>query len=38
VLEGYPVEAVSAALCIVVVVTAVSLLGERLHEQAQDGN
>ena len=38
VLEGYPLEAVSAALCIVVVVTAVSLLGERLHEQAQDGS
>ena len=36
VLEGYPQEAVIAALCIIVVVTAVSFLGERLNERAQD--
>jgi peptide/nickel transport system permease protein len=34
-IEGYKTEAVSAALCIVVVVTAVSFLGERLNERAQ---
>jgi peptide/nickel transport system permease protein len=33
-IEGYKTEAVAAALCIVVVVTAVSLLGERLNERA----
>jgi peptide/nickel transport system permease protein len=35
VIEGYPAEALAAALCIVVVVTAVSFLGERLNECAQ---
>ena len=35
VLQGYPVESLSAGLCIVVVVVAVNLLGERLYEQAQ---
>ncbi len=34
VIEGYKTEAVSAALCIVVVVAAVSFLGERLNERA----
>jgi peptide/nickel transport system permease protein len=34
VIEGYKTEAVGAALCIVVVVTAVSFLGERLNERA----
>jgi peptide/nickel transport system permease protein len=35
VIEGYKTEAVAAALCIIVVVTAVSFLGERLNERAQ---
>jgi peptide/nickel transport system permease protein len=30
VLQGYPAESLSAGLCIVVVVVAVNLLGERL--------
>jgi peptide/nickel transport system permease protein len=34
VIEGYKTEAVGAALCIIVVVTAVSFLGERLNERA----
>lgn len=37
VLSGYPLEALSAGLCIVVVVVAVNLLGERLADRAQAG-
>jgi peptide/nickel transport system permease protein len=33
VLEGYPAESLSAGLCIVAVVVAVNLLGERLAER-----
>jgi peptide/nickel transport system permease protein len=35
VIEGYKTEAVAAALCIIVVVTAVRFLSERLNERAQ---
>jgi peptide/nickel transport system permease protein len=34
VLQGYPMESLSAGLCIVVVVVAVNILGERLTERA----
>ncbi len=34
-LAGHPLPAVAAGLCIVIVVIAVNLLGERLFEQAQ---
>jgi peptide/nickel transport system permease protein len=34
-LEGYPLPALSAGVCLVVVVIAVNVLGERLFEQAQ---
>ena len=37
VLQGYPLESLSAGLCIVLVVVAVNLLGERLTERAQGG-
>ena len=37
VLTGYPLESLSAGLCIVVVVVAVNLLGERLADRAQSG-
>ena len=37
VLTGYPLESLSAGLCIVVVVVAVNLLGERLADLAQAG-
>ena len=37
VLTGYPLESLSAGLCIVVVVVAVNLLGERLADRAQAG-
>jgi peptide/nickel transport system permease protein len=37
VLTGYPLESLSAGLCIVVVVVAVNLLGERLVDRAQAG-
>ncbi len=37
VLTGYPLEALSAGLCIVVVVVAVNLLGERLADRSQVG-
>jgi peptide/nickel transport system permease protein len=37
VLTGYPLESLSAGLCIVVVVVAVNLLGERLADLAQLG-
>ncbi len=36
-LTGYPLESLSAGLCIVVVVVAVNLLGERLADLAQAG-
>lgn len=35
VLQGFPMEAASAGVCIVVVVIAVNLLGERLTERAE---
>lgn len=35
VLQGYPLPALAAGLCIVVVVVAFNVLGERLYEQAQ---
>jgi peptide/nickel transport system permease protein len=35
VLQGYPLPALLAGLCIVVVVVAFNLLGERLYERAQ---
>ncbi len=35
VLQGYPMESLSAGLCIVAVVVAVNLLGERLTDRAQ---
>jgi peptide/nickel transport system permease protein len=37
VLTGYPAEALAAGLCIVVVVVAVNLLGERFAERSQAG-
>ncbi len=37
VLQGYPLESLAAGLCIVVVVVAVNLLGERLTDRAQRG-
>lgn len=36
VLQGYPLEALSAGLCIVLVVVAVNLLGERMAERNED--
>jgi peptide/nickel transport system permease protein len=36
VLQGYPAESLSAGLCIVAVVVAVNLLGERLVERNED--
>ena len=36
VLQGYPMEAASAGICIVIVVIAVNLLGERLTERASE--
>jgi peptide/nickel transport system permease protein len=33
VLQGYPAESLAAGLCIVLVVVAVNLLGERLGER-----
>jgi peptide/nickel transport system permease protein len=35
ILQGYPLPALAASVCIVVVVIAVNVLGERLYEQAQ---
>jgi peptide/nickel transport system permease protein len=35
VIQGYPLAALSAGLCIVLVVVAFNVLGERLHERAQ---
>ncbi|MFN8162090.1 MAG: ABC transporter permease [Solirubrobacterales bacterium] len=37
VLEGYPAEAAAAGLCIVAVVVAVNLLGERLAQRGDEG-
>lgn len=36
VLQGYPMESLSAGICIVVVVVAVNLLGERLTDRANE--
>jgi peptide/nickel transport system permease protein len=36
VLQGYPLESLSAGLCIVLVVVAVNLLGERLAERNEE--
>lgn len=35
VVQGYPLAALAAGICIVVVVVAFNILGERLYEQAQ---
>ena len=35
ILQGYPLPALSAGICIVAVVIAFNVLGERLFEQAQ---
>ena len=35
ILQGYPLSALAASVCIVVVVIAVNVLGERLFDQAQ---
>jgi peptide/nickel transport system permease protein len=35
VVQGYPLAALSAGVCIVLVVIATSLLGQRLHENAE---
>jgi peptide/nickel transport system permease protein len=37
VLQGWPLESLSAGLCIVLVVVAVNLLGERLAERDEGG-
>ena len=37
-LQGYPLEALSAVICIVLVVSAVSFLGEKLQERSTGGN
>lgn len=37
VLQGYPAESLSAGLCIVIVVVAVNLLGERLAQRDSEG-
>jgi peptide/nickel transport system permease protein len=36
VLAGYPAESLSAGMCIVAVVVAVNLLGERLAERSEE--
>jgi peptide/nickel transport system permease protein len=36
VLQGYPMESLAAGLCIVIVVVAVNLLGERLTDRAEE--
>jgi peptide/nickel transport system permease protein len=38
VLQGYPMESLCAGLCIVVVVVAVNLLGERLTDRANEAS
>jgi peptide/nickel transport system permease protein len=35
VLQGYPLPAIAAGVCIVLVVIAFNILGERLYERAQ---
>jgi hypothetical protein len=35
IVQGYPLPALAAAVCIVTVVIAVNVLGERLFEQAR---
>jgi peptide/nickel transport system permease protein len=35
ILQGYPLPALAAGACIVVVVVAFNVLGERLYEAAQ---
>jgi peptide/nickel transport system permease protein len=35
VLQGYPAESLSAGLCIIIVVVAVNLLGERLNARSE---
>ena len=37
-LQGYPLEALSAVICIVLVVSAVSFLGEKLQERSTGGS
>ena len=37
VLQGYPAESLAAGLCIMIVVVAVNLLGERLNDRAASG-
>jgi peptide/nickel transport system permease protein len=37
-LQGYPLESLSAVLCIVIVVSAVTFLGERLENSSRGGN
>jgi len=37
-LQGYPLEALSAVVCIVLVVSAVSFLGEKLQERSTEAN
>lgn len=37
VLQGYPAESLAAGLCIIIVVVAVNLLGERLNERSAGG-
>jgi peptide/nickel transport system permease protein len=37
-LQGYPLEALSAVVCIVVVVSAVSFLGEKLQERSTEAH
>jgi peptide/nickel transport system permease protein len=36
VLQGYPLESLSAGLCIVLVVVAVNLLGERMVQRSNE--
>ena len=36
VLQGYPMESLAAGVCIVLVVVAVNLLGERLTDRADE--
>jgi peptide/nickel transport system permease protein len=36
-LQGFPLEAITAVVCIVLVVSAVSFLGEKLQERSTEG-
>ncbi|MEZ5343364.1 MAG: hypothetical protein R2706_18570 [Acidimicrobiales bacterium] len=36
VLQGYPMESLASGVCIIVVVVAVNLLGERLTDRANE--